>query len=123
VIASHIKSGKDFYEWEPKERWDVIVSNPPFSKKRETFERALSFGKPFALLMSNTWMNDAAPAQLFKERDLQLLLFDKRIRFVSPNGEANDKVNFGSAYWCCDFLPKQIVMMELKPDDRKTRPK
>ena len=64
VVHSHIKNGQDFYEYEP-EQWDVIVSNPPFTNKRKIFERCLSFNKPFALIMSNTWLNDSAPKKLF----------------------------------------------------------
>ncbi len=48
--------------------WDCIVSNPPFTNKRAFFERALKLGKPFALLMANTWLNDRAPMQLFEQR-------------------------------------------------------
>lgn len=65
VIASHIDNGQDFYTYEPKDKWDVIVSNPPFTNKRKIFERALSFDKPFALLFPLTWLNDAAPKQIF----------------------------------------------------------
>lgn len=50
VIFSHIKTGQDFYNYEPKEKWDMIISNPPFTNKRKIFERALSFNKPFALI-------------------------------------------------------------------------
>ena len=41
-----------------------IVSNPPFTNKRKYFERALSFNKPFALIMTNAWLNDSAPKQI-----------------------------------------------------------
>lgn len=112
VVFSHIDDGKDFFEYEPQ-KWDVIISNPPFSKKRKFFERALSFNKPFALIMTNTWLNDAAPVQLFKDRDLQLLMFSKRMRFNSPDGRENDKITFSSSYYCVDFLPQQIVMEDL----------
>lgn len=112
VICSHISDNQDFYEYEP-DYWDVIVSNPPFTGKRKIFERALSFNKPFALIMTNTWLNDAAPKQLFKERELQLLMFDKRIKFVSPDGRDNSKITFSSSYYCWNFLPKQIIMEEL----------
>ena len=84
VIFSHIKDGKDFYKYEPEEKWDIIVSNPPFTKKAKIFERCLSFNKPFALIMTNTWLNDTAPKKLFKEKELQLLMIDKRIRFIKP---------------------------------------
>ena len=112
VIRSHLESGQDFFDYEPDE-WDMIVSNPPFTDKRKFFERALSFNKPFALIMTNTWLNDSAPKQLFKDRDLQLLMFDKRMKFISPDGRNNDKITFSSSYYCWNFLPKQIIMEEL----------
>ena len=112
VEYSHIEEGKDFFTYEPPE-WDVIVSNPPFKGKRKIFERALSFNKPFALLMTMTWMNEAAPVQLFENRGLQLLLFDKRIEFYQPNAKQRGKITFNSSYFCCDFLPQDIVMRRL----------
>jgi hypothetical protein len=93
VVHSHLEDGKDFYEYEP-DSWDVIVSNPPFTGKRQIFERALSFEKPFALIMSNTWLNDSAPKQLFYTKDLQLLMFDKRMRFIMEGGQDNKKITF-----------------------------
>ena len=108
VVCSHIDNGQDFYTYEP-ERFDLIVSNPPFTNKRKIFERALSFNKPFALLMSLTWLNDSAPKQLFAEKDLQLLMFDRRIKFVGMG----NKITFSSAYYCWGLLPKQIVMRKL----------
>jgi hypothetical protein len=107
VVYSHIFNGQDFYNYEP-ENWDVIVSNPPFTNKRKIFERCLSFNKPFALLMSNTWLNDSAPKQLFKDKDLQLLMFDKRIDYNN-----NKKITFSSSYFCWNVLSKQIIMEEL----------
>ena len=114
VIHSHIDYGQDFFTYEPSEHWDCIISNPPFTNKRKFFERALIFNKPFALIMANTWLNDAAPKQLFKDRDLQLLMFDKRMRFIRPNEKDQiDKITFSSSYYCWNFLPKQIIMQEL----------
>lgn len=113
VTYSHLDYGQDFFTYEPDE-WDVIVSNPPFTNKRQFFERALSFNKPFALIMANTWLNDAAPKQLFKDKDLQLLMFDKRMEFVQPNGVTTGKITFSSSYYCWNFLPKQIIMESLQ---------
>ena len=112
MVFSHIETGQDFFSYEPKQ-WDVIVSNPPFSNKRKYFERALSFNKPFALIMTNTWLNDAAPKQLFKHKELQLLMFDKRMEFDRVNGEYASQITFSSSYYCWNFLPKSIIMKEL----------
>lgn len=115
VIYSHIKNGEDFYEYEPNEHWDCIISNPPFTNKRYIFERALSFGKPIALLMTNTWLNDKYSKWVFYEsnRDMQLLMFDKRIHYISPNGSVSKKTTFSSSYYCSDFLDKDIKIEEL----------
>lgn len=111
VVYSHVDEGRDFYVYEP-DHWDVIVSNPPFTNKRKIFERALSFGKPFALLMTNTWLNDAAPVRLFLERQLQLLMFDKRIEYLTKYKAK--RITFGSSYYCCDFLPRDLITEELE---------
>lgn len=117
VIYSHIQNGQDFYTYEPSEHWDCIISNPPFTNKRKIFERALSFGKPFALIMSNTWLNDSAPKQLFKEKDLQLLMFEQRMKFLN-NGTIDNKITFSSSYFCYQFLPKQIIMESFEESEK-----
>lgn len=111
IVFSHISRGENFFSYEPS-NWHIIVSNPPFTGKRKIFERALSFNKPFALLMTNTWLNDAAPKQLFREKDLQLLMFDRRIKFLNK-GKVENKITFSSSYYCWNLLPKQIIMENL----------
>lgn len=110
IINSHIRSGQDFYNYEPEE-WDLIISNPPFTNKKEIFRRALDFNKPFALLMTLTWLNDSAPQKLFRDKGLQLLMFEERMQF---KGQAKNKINFSSAYFCRDFLPEQIIIRDFK---------
>lgn len=107
VVHSHICTGEDFFAYEPA-KWDLIVSNPPFSIKQKIVERCLSFGKPFALLLSNLWLNSSAPVRLFKEKEMQMLLFDKRIQFTEKNA-----AYFGTSYFCHKVLPKQIVFENL----------
>lgn len=114
VVYGHIDYGKDFFTYQPS-RWDIIVSNPPFKGKRKFFERALSFGKPFMLLMTLVWLNDAAPAKIFMKANanLQLLMFDKRIHYTDHNGNVGTKTTFSSAYYCRDILPRDIVFETL----------
>jgi hypothetical protein len=108
VIYSHILTGQDFFEFEPT-KWDILISNPPFTLKKSVFERCISFGKPFGLLMSNLWLNDTTPTKLFKDKELQILMFDKRIQYDYSN-----RIPFGSSYFCWDLLPKQIIFEELE---------
>ena len=115
VIYSHIELGQNFFEYEPNEHWDCIISNPPFKNKRLFFERALSFNKPFALIMTNTWLNDAYSKKVFmnENKQMQLLMFDKRIKFTNPDGRPNNKITFSSSYYCFNFLPKDLITEEL----------
>lgn len=112
VINTHIEYGQDFYTYEPQ-KFDVIISNPPFTNKRKIFERALSFNKPFALIAPMTWLNDAAPAQIFKNKDLQILSFDKRMKFFNK-GKIEKKITFMSAFWCYKLLPQQLIFEHLE---------
>jgi len=112
VVRSHINEGQDFYTHAPLD-WDVMVSNPPFTNKRGIFERAIELGKPFALIMSNTWLNDAAPKQVFRNIPLQLLMFEERMKFMNQDNSEN-KITFSSSYFCVDVLDQQIMFDSLK---------
>lgn len=118
VVYSHINNGQDYYKYEPG-KWDVMISNPPFSRKADIFRRALSFGKPFALLMTITWLNDATPANVFQDKELQILSFNERMQFKNqPKG----KINYLSAYFCWNFLPKNFIFRSFKNINQRMLP-
>lgn len=62
--------------------------------------------------MSNTWLNDSAPKILFHNKQLQLLMFDRRMLFEN-NGIVEKKITFSSSYFCYNFLPKDLIIEEL----------
>lgn len=109
VVYSHIDYNQNFYNYEP-EKWDLIISNPPFTNKKQIFKRAIEFGKPFCLLNTILWLNDTAPTELFRNYDLQLLLFTQRMTF--KNQLQDKQINFKSVYFCHDFLPKDIIIRD-----------
>ena len=123
VVYSHINNDQDFFEYEP-DKWDIIISNPPFKGKRLFFERALSFGKPFALLMTLASMNDKYPAWSFYEADvdMQLLKFDQRIEFVTPGREGN-KITFQSGYMCSGLLYKNLILEPINKPKKQRKNK
>ena len=114
VICSHISDGRDFFKFEPNEKWDIIISNPPFTGKREIFKRAMELGHPFMLLMSNTWLNDSAPKAVMGN-EMELLMFDKRIEFIDTEGHICKKgITFSSSYYCRGVLPRAIICERLE---------
>ena len=50
-------------------------------------------------------------------------MFDKRMKFISPDGRDNDKITFSSCYYCYNILPKQIIMEELNVPPKKVSTK
>ncbi len=109
VVFTHIDTGDNFYFTNPK-KWDIMVSNPPFTNKRYIFERALALGKPFALLMSLDCFNDKFPAWSFHNagKQMQLLKFDKRITYTG------ERAPFQSGYICNRILPRDIITRPIK---------
>lgn len=71
VIYSHKDEGLNFYDFDDglfanqMPEFDLIVSNPPFHNKAKLVEKIIAIGKPFALLLPMTWLNDSAPFRLF----------------------------------------------------------
>lgn len=83
VIASDILMGCNFFEWQP-ERWDCIVTNPPFSTKYLFLEHCYELRKPFALLMPVEVLGVAKAQRLFKKHGVSVILLDKRVNFKMP---------------------------------------
>jgi len=99
VVGSDILDGRDFLLWKP-EKFDVIITNPPYSLKQQFLTRAYSLGKPFAFLLPLTTFETAKRQQLFKKYGLEVIFFDKRINFETPSGKGSSSW-FGTAWFTC----------------------
>jgi hypothetical protein len=78
---------------------DLIVSNPPFTKKKEVLETLLRIKKPFILLMPLATLATAYCRRLFSSGGLLLIMPKKRIQFIKE-GTTTSKCNFESAFFC-----------------------
>lgn len=117
VIRSSLKDGQDFFQYEPDE-YDVIVSNPPFSKKDEVLERLYALNKPFIMLLPLNSLQSKRRYKCFKN-GVQILAFDKRINYHIENMKTYQKGNhFASAYYCRNVLPKDLIVEELEEFER-----
>lgn len=53
VISGHINQSKDFFnEWWLNYEFDILISNPPFSKKKEIIQVLTKYNIDFMLLMN-----------------------------------------------------------------------
>lgn len=115
VIYNHIDTGDNFYDFgdglfaKDIPDFDLIVSNPPFHNKARLVERVVNFDKPFALLLPMTWLNDRAPWEIFSKNGLEIMLFDRRIKFKN----CGNQPSFGCGYYCRGILPEKIVFESL----------
>lgn len=119
VIRSSLAEGQNFFEYEPKEEYDIIISNPPFSKKDKVLKRLDELGKAFAVLLPMNSLQGQTRFNVFKN-GIQLLAFDKRIDYhTRRNFETYTKGNhFASAYFCRGLLPKDLIIEELTKYER-----
>ncbi len=87
VMESDILTGIDFLK--PKDRPfalnpDVIITNPPFSKKQHFLKRCYELNKPFALLMPSTMIATSAAIRLFDQYGIEIIQTYPRICYKTP---------------------------------------
>ena len=96
---------------------DVIVSNPPFTKKKAVMTRLKEIDKPFIIICPSSMLNTQYIRHLFKDDRLQIIIPNKRINFKKLiDGKVpdnwGDRCNFDCFYYCWKLdLPNDIVWL------------
>ena len=88
VIGTDILNGDDFLMWQP-EKYNCIITNPPYSIKQDFLRRAYNLGKPFAFLLPLTTFETYKRQSMFERYGLEVIFFDKRINFETPSGNGS----------------------------------
>ena len=111
VIPSHIKDGKDFFNYTPA-AYDIIITNPPYSLKDKFLEHAFSLNKPFMFLLPLTALEGQKRNKLFNKHGIQLLIPNKRFNF-KPNSKSG--AWFQTSWFChnCN-LPNDLNFINLQ---------
>lgn len=114
VIGTDILTGYDFLTWQP-EKYDCIVTNPPYSVKQKFLARAYRLGKPFAFLLPLTTLETKARQDLFRKYGVEIILFDRRINFYVPSGK--ESKNWFASAWFTNWLNigQQLTFTKLRP--------
>ena len=88
TVGTDILTGDDFLKWQP-EKFDCIITNPPYSIKQQFLERCYELKKPFALLLPLTTFETKKRQELFKKHGVEIIFFPKRLNFETPSGKGS----------------------------------
>ena len=94
--------GRDFLT-SPLPEIDVIITNPPYSKKDKFIERCYALNKPFALLLPVSALQGQKRGEMFSENGIEILALNKRIDFTGKGAP-----HFGVAWFCRGVLPEKL---------------
>lgn len=91
----------DFFCTEPPEGISGIVSNPPFTRKKEIIQRCKDINVKFALILPMLWLSSGVPFDYGQ----QVMFWRRRVRFEFPD----KKLSWprGSAFVLSDGLLKE----------------
>lgn len=93
-------------------KYDFIISNPPYSIRKQVFAHLDYLERPFAMLVP--LVSIALKPIREKLANKQLLIFDRRLKFKSPEGLICKNPPSETAYVCQGLaMPTQIVYRQL----------
>ena len=100
-----ISSGdRDFLKDEIPNNVDVILTNPPYSKKDSFIQRCYEIEKPFALLLPVSSLQGQKRGKMFNEKGIELLVLNKRVDFTGKGSP-----HFGVAWFCYGVLNEKLL--------------
>lgn len=85
---------------EPKENWDIWITNPPFNGNKKFIRRAIELWKPFVFLIRLEhlgWVEASKLLWPLANTGLQILIPPKRINYINPKMMKWEKV-WGSPF-------------------------
>lgn len=88
----------DFFEYN---LGDIIISNPPFSKKREILDRLWLLQKPWVLLLPSHVLATQY-LRRFKDK-LGVIIPRRRMQFLDSKMQPTDKACFDTYFVCWDI--------------------
>jgi len=119
VIISHIEDGGNFFDITPP-KVDCIISNPPYSIKKEVFKRLFEIKTPFAMLVGVVGLFESqARFEMFRDNEIEVMYMNRRVSYFKDYLDQKPALNppFSSIYLCSKMLPKQIMFTEIDKKD------
>ena len=106
-----IHEDKDFFSYTPD--YDIVVDNPPFSKKKEVLRRLKELEKPFILICPSMMLGYKYFQEDFKN-NMQIIIPLKRINFRHLTSDnKNYSPPFASFYFCYKMnLERDLIFID-----------
>jgi hypothetical protein len=108
VINTHIELGQDFLNYIPDFKFDIMISNPPFSKRTKFFNKLNSYNKPYIMLQPIMFFNNGSMIkELIKDSDeYRFIMPNNRMGFITIKGKEYKGESSASFYsfWLCKGL-------------------
>lgn len=89
--------------------FDIIITNPPYSKKDKFIEKCYELNKPFALLMPVTALQGNRRGQWFIKKGIELLVLNQRVDFTKKGSP-----HFSVAWFCYKLLPEKLIFKNIQ---------
>jgi len=107
VVLSDILMGKeyDFFSYKTKKRYDIIITTPPYSLRKEFVLRALDLKKPFAFFVPTNVVESKTIRDAFKQHNVSLIYPAKNSSFLSPEDSRSVK-SLPQCMWVVFGVPK-----------------
>lgn len=105
-----IQSNVDFFDDNTHiiDKCDVIISNIPFSKKKEVLAKLKKIDKPFIIIMPASTMFTQYLREIFNN-ELQIIIPNTRMHF-EKKGKILKRTSFDSCYFCYKMNLKHDVI-------------
>ena len=106
-----IHEDRDFFSYTPDH--DIVIDNPPFSKKKEILKRLKELDKPFILIAPSVLLCYKYFQTDFKD-DLQIIVPFSRIKFKHLKSDnKNYTPPYASFFFCYKMnLPKDLIFID-----------
>lgn len=120
VTGTDILFGDDFLTMTPPD-FDCIITNPPYRTKPKLkfMTRCYELGKPWAMLMPLTTFETPARQALMDHYGIQVIFFDKRVKFHRANWTEGPGIGwFATAWFTWGLrLPRDMIFEHLEASD------
>ena len=110
VTGTDIIKGFDFLNHTADFHFDMIITNPPYTKKNQFLAKCYEYDKPFALLLPLTALESAERGKLYKKYGISVIILDRRVNF----SKTSNNVWFNTSWFCwnLDKLSNNSIVFE-----------